>query len=107
MSNKNLKVVFFGTSDFVAGVFALLLQKYDLVAVVTSPDKAIGRHQTLTPSYIKTLAIKNNIPVFTPDKLNTEFAQTLMKSQPDLIVVASYGKIIPSEILDIPRLGAI
>ncbi len=108
-----LKIVFFGTPEFVVPVLATLDQNFDLVAVVTTPDAPVGRKQVLTPSAIGQYAEKACIPVFKPEKLDDQIAHSLIRStretgQPaDLFIVASYGKIIPQYILDIPRKGSI
>lgn len=102
-----MKVIFFGTDDFVLGVFHFLTINHQLLAAVTTPDQLVGRHQTLTPSPIKVAAQAKNIPVFTPEKLDQDTVSSLQQLKPDLIVVASYGKIIPQAILDIPKLGAL
>lgn len=107
MSNQKLKVLFFGTPVFVLPMVGALYQYHTLVAVVTAPDKPVGRKQVLTPTPIKQKAQKLNIPVLTPEKLNDQFIQQLKRIRPDLIVVAAYGKIIPKDILDIPRYGSL
>ncbi len=90
-----MKVIFFGTPVFVLPVIQALKENFDLVAVVTSPN----------PNPVKDYAQKNSIPVFDPDKLDEQFVDDLKKLEPDLIVVAAYGKIIPQSVLDIPKIG--
>lgn len=112
---KNIRIVFFGTPSFVIPVLGALEQNFDLVGVVTTQDQKVGRHQILTPSPVKKWAEDHKITVLTPTKLSQDFnsqfssasarASLILNSQ--LIVVASYGKIIPQEILDIPKFGAI
>lgn len=102
-----VKIIFFGTPNYVNAVLQPLEDNYQIVAVVTAPDKPVGRKQTLTPAPVKQLALKLSIQVLTPEKLNDQFIQHLKGIRPDLIVVAAYGKIIPREILEIPKYGAL
>ncbi|MFA4834008.1 MAG: methionyl-tRNA formyltransferase [Patescibacteria group bacterium] len=107
MSNQSpIKIIFAGTPDFaVPGFKAMLADKdFKILAVITQPDKPVGRKQILTPSTVKTEAQKNNIPVWQPDKI-AEIKGEIKKSNPDLAVLAAYGQIIPQEILDIPCFG--
>lgn len=96
---KKLRVVYFGTPDFVIPVITSLNQHFDLAAIVTAPNKTTG------PSPVK-LAFPDK-KILTPDKLNTDFIKTLNKLGPDLFVVGAYGKIIPAAVLDIPKYGSI
>jgi methionyl-tRNA formyltransferase len=107
MSNCNpIKLVFAGTPDFAVPGFRALLNDKDfkILAVITQPDKPVGRKQILTPSPIKTEAQKNNIPVWQPDKI-AEIKEKIKEANPDLVVLIAYGQIIPQKILAIPRLG--
>ncbi|MFA5933547.1 MAG: methionyl-tRNA formyltransferase [Microgenomates group bacterium] len=112
MNNNNTKVIFFGTPDFVIPVLNSLIENFEVVGVVTAPDQKVGRKQILTPSPVK-LASQGDVlrgyslKVFTPEKLDQDFAEKLRDLKPDLFVVAAYGKIIPKNILDIPKQGAI
>lgn len=103
---KDLKVVFFGTPNFVIPVLEAIKDNFNLVGAVTAPDKPIGRKQILTPSPVKQ-ATSQDIPMITPEKLDSLVVQQLKQLQPDLLVVAAYGKIIPQNILDIPKFGAL
>jgi methionyl-tRNA formyltransferase len=106
--NNELRIIFFGTSSFVIPVLPILEQNFDLVAVVSNPDQKVGRKQILTPSPVKKWALDHKIPVITPEKLaQSIFTINHKPLTADLFVVASYGKIIPQEILDIPKFGAI
>ncbi len=112
MKKPKLKVVFFGTPDFVIPVLTTLIKNFDVVGVVTAPDKAVGRKQILTPSPINLASQAEglrgyNLKIFTPEKLDEELAKKIYKLKSDLFVMASYGKIIPQFILDIPKFGAI
>lgn len=103
-----MKIIFFGTPDFVVPVLQSLQENFEVVGVVTAPDQKVGRKQILTPSPIKVWANEHEIPVFTPEKLKQEFLDsTFQLPAADLIVVASYGKIIPQIILDNPKFGAL
>lgn len=101
-----MKIVFFGNSDFSVKPLEALIEKGYVIGIVTAPDSVVGRGQQkprLNP--IKELGEKNNIPVFQPDRLknNTEFFEALVKLQADLHIIVSYGKMIPKEMIDIPK----
>lgn len=104
---KDLKIIFWGTPEFALPVFGALIKNgYNVVAAVTNPDEPVGRKQILTPPAVKALAQKHKIPVFQPVK----FDQELFKKEipeADLYIVAAFGKIIPKEILEIPKWGAL
>jgi len=106
MSNKETKLIFAGTPDFaVPGFKAMLADKdFKILAVITQPDKPVGRKQILTPAAIKIEAQKNNIPVWQPNKV-ADIKEEIGRANPDLAVLIAYGQIIPPEILDIPRFG--
>ena len=102
-----MKIVFMGTPDFAVNVLqGLIDNNYDVVGVVSQPDKEVGRKRILTPTPVKEVALKYNIPVFQPVKIRKEF-DDILALEPDLIVTCAYGQIIPKEILDYPRLGCI
>ncbi len=103
-----MRLIFMGTPEFsLPGLTSLINdQLYDIVGVFTQPDKAVGRHQALTPPPVKNLAQKHNLKVFQPQKIKAEI-ENIKNLQPDLIVVIAYGKIIPQDILDIPKYGCI
>lgn len=103
---KDLKVIFMGTPEFAVPVLDMLIKETNVIMVVTQPDKEVGRHHILTPSPIKELATKNNIPVFQPSKIRNEYDE-IIKMQPDIIITCAYGQIIPKEILECPELGCI
>ena len=100
------KVVFMGTPDFAVPILEGLIENYDVIGVVSQPDKRVGRKQELVNTPIKEVALKNNIPVFQPIKIREEF-QEIIDLGADIIVTCAYGQIIPKEILDAPRLGCI
>ena len=102
-----MKIVFMGTPDFAVNVLqGLIDNNYDVVGVVSQPDKEVGRKRILTPTPVKEVALKYNIPVFQPVKIRKKF-DDILALEPDMIVTCAYGQIIPKEILDYPRLGCI
>lgn len=104
-----MKIVFFGTSEIGAPILENLAKHHEVVAVVTSPDKPVGRKQILSPSPIANLAERLKIFTYKPEKVknNPDFLLTLKQHAADLFVVVSYGKILPLELLDIPPLKTI
>lgn len=101
-----MKVVFMGTPDFAVNVLEGLIDNYDVVGVVSQPDKRVGRRQILTPTPVKEIALKYNIPVFQPVKIREDYSD-ILDLNPDIIITCAYGQIIPKEILDYPKLGCI
>lgn len=101
-----MKTIFIGTSKFGIPALDNLKRDYSLLAVVTMPDKPVGRKKILTPPDVKIWAEKNNVKVFQPIKIS-EIENELKAFAPDLMVVAAYGQIIPVPILNIPKLGCI
>ncbi len=96
-----------GTPEFAETILGSLIDnQYPIISVYTQPDKKVGRNQELQKSPVKILAEKNNLTVFQPTKLKEEI-ENIKNQNPDLIIVAAYGKIIPQEILDIPRFQCI
>ena len=107
---KNIKIVFFGTSDFaVPALKGLLNFGYEISAVVTQPEKPVGRAKVIIPSPIKKAALEKDVPVFEPHNLRTDedFLHKFNHLKPDLCIVAAYGKIIPPKYLELPRYGFI
>ena len=104
-----MKILFMGTPDFARAVLEALLSHGDAVcAVVTQPDKPQGRRRILTPPPVKVCAEAQGIPVYQPATLKDgAFAETLAAIDPELIVVAAYGKILPPYVLTYPRYGCI
>ncbi len=104
---KDAEIIFWGTPEFAIPVFeALVKNGYSIVAVVTNPDEPKGRKQILTPPPVKVYAEKYGIPVFQPPSLKIENWK-LKIPDADLYIVAAYNKIIPQDILDRPKLGAL
>jgi methionyl-tRNA formyltransferase len=106
-----MRIVFFGTSSFAARVLAKLIEhEYQIVAIVTRPDRSKGRNLQSTPPPVKEIAqkIRPDIPIFQPEKASTaEFASTLLPFEADLFVVVAYGEIIKKNLLEMPKLGCI
>ncbi len=104
-----MKLVFMGTPEFaVSPLQGLLENGYEVAAVFTQPDKPKGRGHQLAFPPVKEIALQHNIPVYQPTGLKDEAIQaTLREINPDLIVVVAYGKILPLEILELPRYGCI
>ena len=101
-----MKIVFWGTPEYSVKSLDILKKSYhDIIAVVTKPDRKRSRGNKLIPSPVKEYAIKEKIPVLTPEiiKCNTEFISKLKELKCDLFIVIAYGKILPKEILDIPK----
>ena len=104
-----MKILFMGTPDFaVPSLQALIEAGHEIVGVFTQPDKPKNRGMKLLPTPVKVVALEHDIPVFQPAKLRDGTAlETIQGLAPDLIVVAAYGRILPQEILDYPKLGCI
>ena len=109
MDRRELKIVFMGTPEFAGtNLKALTEAGYNVVLVLCQPDKPVGRKHILTAPPVKVLAQENGIEVYQPDSLrNEETLNKLSGYEPDLIVTAAYGKILPKDILDLPRYGCI
>ena len=104
-----MKIVFFGTPEFaVPALQALVDSGYEVAGVFTQPDKPKNRGMKLLPTPVKECACTHGIPVYQPRTLRDgEALELLRRLEPDLIVVAAYGKIFPREILELPRLGCV
>lgn len=103
------KIVFMGTPHFSVPILSMLKEEgYDVVAVVTQPDRPVGRKRVLTPPPVKEEAVRLGIPVIQPERLRTkEEAEEVMALEADLIVTAAFGQILPKELLEQPRLGSV
>ncbi len=102
-----MRVVFLGTPDFAVPALRSLVDNYEVVAVITQPDRPRGRGGKVTPSPVKVEAQKLDIPVYQFEKISLEGVDTLKQLNPDIMVTAAYGQILSSEVLNIPRLGVI
>lgn len=103
---KELKIIFMGTPDFSVPILKGLIENYKVRAIVTQPDKMVGRQQKILPPPIKVVGNENTILVLQPSKIKDEI-ENIKNMEPDLIVTCAYGKILPRELLEIPRLGCI
>ena len=103
---KDKRVVFMGTPEFSVPVLEMLIEKTDVVLVVTQPDSLVGRKKELTFSPVKKTALKNNIEVFQPIKIKEDYNR-IIETNPDIIITCAYGQIIPQELLDFPKYKAI
>lgn len=105
-----LNILFMGTPDFAReSLEAIYNAGHNILGIVTNPDKPKGRGMKLVASPVKEYAIEKNLKIFQPEKVrkNEEFIEQIKKLNPDVICVVAYGKILPKEILEIPRLGCI
>ena len=97
-----------GTPEFAENIFRkfynTLKEQFEIIAVVTAPDKPVGRKQILAPSKVKKWAIENNLTVLQPEKIrNPEWVEKIKALNPELIILTAFGQIIPEEILNIPK----
>ena len=104
-----MKIVFMGTPDFAAGILnAIVKAGYDVVGVVTQPDKPKGRRKEPVACPVKEVALREGLRVYQPQRVrNPEAVSEIESMGADLIVVAAFGQIIPKEILDLPKFGCI
>lgn len=103
---KDIKVVFMGTPSFAYPVLESLIDNYNVVMVVSQPDREKDRKGNIIYSPCKRLAIENNIEVYQPLKVREEY-QYILDKEPDIIITAAYGQIIPQELLNYPKYGCI
>ena len=106
----NMKVVFMGTPDFAKeSLKAIYNAGYEIIGVVTNPDKPQGRGMKLTASPVKQFALEKELNIYQPEKVknNKDFIEEMENLNPDVICVVAYGKILPKELLEIPKLGCI
>ena len=104
-----MKIVFMGTPDFAVPSLKKMIEKFNVSAIITQPDKPSGRGKKVSISPIKEVGLSNQIPIFQPEKIRTDsvIINKLKELKPDFIIVVAYGQILTKEILDIPRLGCI
>lgn len=103
---KELNIVFMGTPDFSVPVLEGLLNKYKVRAIVTQPDRMVGRSGELKSPPVKELALKHSILVLQPERIKDSIDE-ILELKADLIITCAYGQILPREILKAPRLGCI
>ncbi len=103
------RIVFMGTPDFSVPVLQRIIEDgYEVIGVVTQPDRPVGRKKVLTPPPVKVEALKRGIPVFQPEKIRQkEEMEKILSLNPDLIITAAFGQILPNEILEAPVHGCI
>ncbi|HAR5430280.1 TPA: methionyl-tRNA formyltransferase [Staphylococcus aureus] len=102
------KIIFMGTPDFSTTVLEMLIAEHDVIAVVTQPDRPVGRKRVMTPPPVKKVAMKYDLPVYQPEKLSgSEELEQLLQLDVDLIVTAAFGQLLPESLLALPKLGAI
>ena len=105
-----MRVIFMGTPDFAKeSLEAIYNARHEILAVVTNQDKPKGRGMKMIPTPVKEFALEKELKIFQPEKVknNTDFINEIKKLNPDIICVVAYGKILPKEILEIPKLGCI
>ena len=103
-----MRVVFMGTPDFAVPTLAALIENHEVVGVVTQPDKRKGRGKAMAFTPVKEKALEYDIPVYQPVKVGEEeFIETLRGLDPEVIVVAAFGQILPESILNMPKYGCI
>ena len=108
LPTPQVRTVFMGTPHLAAALLeTLITEKYNIVGVITQPDKPAGRKKELKASAVKELALKHSLPLEQPRKMDAEAIGKIRDWKPDLIVVAAYGKILSEEVLKIPGLGAL
>ena len=95
-----------GTPDFAVPVLKGLIDNYEVIGVVSQPDKPVGRKGILTPPPVAMVAKENNIKLFQPVKIRNDY-DDILAMNPDIIITCAYGQIIPKEILDYPKYGCI
>lgn len=104
---RNERIVFMGTASFSLAVLKMLIEeKYNVVGVVSQPDRYVGRKKVLTMPDVKVEALKYDIPVIQPQKIREDY-EDILALKPDLIITAAYGQLIPQILLDAPRLGCV
>ncbi len=101
-----LKIVFMGTPSFSVPILEALIEKYQVIGVVTQPDKMVGRKREIVYSPVKECAIKHNIPLFQPERIRNDY-ENIMALNPDLIVTAAYGQIVGMKLLNSPKYRSI
>ncbi|HDY72876.1 MAG TPA: methionyl-tRNA formyltransferase [bacterium] len=109
---KRIKTILMGTSEFAETIFKRtypeLKDKLEIITIITAPDKPVGRKQEPLPSPVKKWAEENRLPVLQPQKIrDSEWIKKIQELNPDLIILCAYGQIVPKEILEIPKYGAL
>ncbi|EDP67970.1 methionyl-tRNA formyltransferase [Carnobacterium sp. AT7] len=104
-----IKIIFMGTPAFSVPILeALIDSEYEVIAVVSQPDRPVGRKKVLTASPVKAAAVKHGLPIFQPEKISgSPEMDALIALEPDLIVTAAFGQFLPQKLLSVPKYGAI
>ena len=103
-----MRVVFLGTPEFAVAPLKRLIAEAEVVAVYSQPDKPVGRGLKMQASPVKQVALENNIPVFTPEKISIpEEVERLKGFNPDFIVVVAYGQILKMSVIEVPKFGIV
>lgn len=97
-----MKIVYMGTPEFAVNPLKKLDENYDVIMVVTQPDKEVGRKKEIRYSEVKKYALDHDIEVFQPEKIRTDY-QRIIDANPDVIITCAYGQIIPKELLEFPK----
>lgn len=103
---KEKKIVFMGTPEFSVPVLDSIVKKYQVIAIVTQPDKRVGRKKEIRFSPVKEYGLDNNIEVLQPINIKEDY-QSIIDLSPDIIITCAYGQIIPKELLSNPEYGCI
>lgn len=107
-TDRMTRIVFMGTPEFAVPALRRLIERYEVIGVVTQPDRPAGRNRRLQESPVKQVAVAAGIPVFQPEKLRRPEAIERLREWPaDVYVVAAFGQILPQEVLDIPPFGSL
>lgn len=97
-----------GTPDFSTTILEMLIKEHEVIAIVTQPDRPVGRKRVLTPPPVKKVALEHDIAVYQPEKLKgSEELEALLQLDSDLIVTAAFGQLLPEVLLEKPKYGAI
>lgn len=107
--NKNDFSCFYGNTRFSVPILRMIQEEgYEILAVVTQPDRPVGRKRVLTPPPVKAEALRLGLPVIQPEKLrNSEELLEIINLKPDIVITAAFGQILPKSLLDAPPLGCI
>lgn len=97
-----MKIVYMGTPEFAVNPLKKIDENYDVIMVVTQPDKEVGRKKEIRYSEVKKYALDHDIEVFQPEKIRTDY-QRIIDANPDVIITCAYGQIIPKELLEFPK----
>lgn len=103
------KIIFMGTPQFSVPILEGLIEKgYDVIGVVTQPDRPKGRKKVLTPSPVKEAALAHHLPIWQPEKISgSQEMEEIIAQKPDLIITAAFGQFLPERLLEVPTYGAI